>query len=237
MARKNITTTFDNLAEEIAIVESRNAYRDGFTLASGEARPFMAIGYDAPTEAIADLWLALAEDVAEDVAEEIAEDVAEDGEPIGGAYAEPRGFYDALATDWDIVARHDTIERYEWTPNLTVTVMSRKDRVRDTVNLNWRYGDHTMPLTRIGNPSHGIALTLAAGRRGRGHERTSVRSVTEGAPIKNAGTLAASIANGGQAVTRLDRVAACRAEKTPEERAIARAKDAAARKAKRNAAK
>ena len=80
-------------------------------------------------------------------------------------------------------------------------------------------------------------MAIAPGRNGRGHERTSVRGVTEGAPIRNAGTLAASIANGGQAVTRIARVAACRAEKTPEQRAIARAKDAAARKAKRNAAK
>ena len=164
-------------------------------------------------------------------------EVSEEGEPIGGTYAEPREWYDALATDWAIVARHNTIERYEWTPNLTVRDMARKDRVRDTVNLNWRYGDRSMPLTRIGNPSHGIALALAAGRRGRGHERTSARGVTEGAPIKNAGTLAASIANGGAAVTRIARVAACRAEKTPEQRAIARAKDAAARKAKRNASK
>ena len=236
MTRKNVTRTDSEIVTDLIgllespamrKIEERNAYRDGFTLADGTARPFMVIGYDAPTEAIADLWLALAEDVAEDVA----------GEPIGGTCAEPREWFDALATDWSIVARHNTIERYEWTPNLTVRDMARKDRVRDTVNLNWRYGDHTMPLTRIGNPSHGIALALAAGRSGRGYERTGSRNWGNGAPIKNAGTLAASIANGGMAVSRLDRVAVCRAEKTPEQRAIARAKDAAARKAKRNAAK
>ena len=208
-------------------IEERNAYRDGFTLADGTARPFMVMGFDAPTEALADSWLALAEDVAEDVA----------GEPIGGTYAGPREWYEALATDWDIVARHNTIERYEWTPNLTVRDMARKDRVRDTVNLNWRYGDRSMPLTRIGNPSRGIALALAAGRRGRGHERTGSRNWGNGAPIKNAGTLAASIANGGQAVDTKTRKAAQIAARTPEMREIARAKDAARKAVKRNAAK
>ena len=233
MTRKRPTGTFDTLAEDIAIVESRNAYRDGFTLADGEARPFMVIGYDAPTEAIADLWLALAEDGAEDVEEDVAEDV----EPIGGTYAEPRAWFDALATDWSIVARHNVIERYEWTPNLTVTDMALKDRPRDTVNLNWRYGDHTMPLTRVGNPSRGIAITLAAGRRGRGYERTGSRNWRNGAPIKNAGTLAASIANGGTAVSGKVREAARKAAETPEACAARLARKAAALKAKRNAAK
>ena len=246
MTRKRTTRTDSEMltdliglleSPEMRKIEERNAYRDGFTLADGTARPFMVMGYDAPTEAMADKWLALAEDVAEDVAEEPAEEPAEDGEPTGGAYAEPRGWYDALPTDWDIVARHNVIERYEWTPNLTVTDCARKDRVRATVNLNWGYGDRSMPLTRIGNPSHGIPLALAAGRRGRGYERTGSRNWGNGAPIQNAITLAASIANGGQAVAGKVREAARKAAETPEACAARRARKAAALKAKRNAAK
>ena len=94
-----------------------------------------------------------------------------------------------------------------------------------------------VPLTFIGNPSHGVPIALAPGRRGKGHERTSVRGVAEGAPIRNAGTLAASLANGGLAVDAKTRKAAEKAAETPEQSAARRARKAAALKAKRNAAK
>ena len=58
-----------------------------------------------------------------------------------------------------------------------------------------------------------------------------------GAPIKNAGTLVASIALGGAAVDGKTRVAAYKAAQTPEQRKNMNARKAAALKAKRNAAK
>ena len=94
-----------------------------------------------------------------------------------------------------------------------------------------------VPLMFIGNPSHGVPIALAPGRRGKGHERTSVRGVAEGAPIRNAGTLAASLANGGLAVDAKTRKAASKAAETPEQSAARRARKAAALKAKRHAAK
>jgi hypothetical protein len=274
MASKRITGTAETYADDLATITTRNEYRDSMTMEStGEARPYMAIGRDEPVEALAELWFALHGEVAEDADD--AEDVAEDAEdaianedviayirrvgdsdvvysaPIGGTETESRTWYDALATNWEHVARIGILERHTTEPNLTVrdlldedykarlTVrdMARKDRAQGWINQNWRYGDHTMPIVWVGNPSQGIPMAVAPGRSGRGYERTGSRNWGNGAPIKNAETLAASIANGGQAVTRIARVAACRAEKTPEQRAIARAKDAAARKSKRNAAK
>ena len=253
MTNARITGTAATYAEDLATIEARNAYRDSMTMEStGEARPYMAIGRDEPLEALTALWDALYGDVAED-AEDVAEDAiaSEDviayirrvggsdvaySAPIGGTATESRTWYDALATDWEHVARIGILERYETEPNLTVLVMSQKERGQGWTQQRSRYG-YAMPTMWIGNPSKDIPMAIAPGRNGRGHERTSVRGVTEGAPIRNAGTLAASIANGGLAVDAKTRKAAEKAAETPEQSAARRARKAAALKAKRHAAK
>jgi len=208
-------------------------------LIADEADEYEA-GYEAYREAADEAAYEAARTTPEDLIDYIrrvgGSDVAY-SEPIGGTEAESRTWYDALATNWEHVARIGIIERYAFEANLTVRDMARKDRAQGWVNQPWRYGDHTMPLVWIGNPSKGIPMAVAPGRNGRGYERTSVRSVAEGAPIKNAITLAASIANGGAAVTVNTRMAGYRSAQTPEQKEIARAKDAARKAAKRNAAK